>query len=284
MKRPSIEQNILLLQTDYKTTGKMKKVFILISIVFANIMVFGQGKKTATEDYILQYRNIAIENEKQYGVPASITLAQGIIESGSGRSSLAKESNNHFGIKCHSSWTGEKTYKDDDNKNDCFRVYDNAEESFTDHSLFLTKNKRYASLFELDKTDYKSWAEGLKQCGYATNPNYANILIDIIELYELDNINDNSFYLIADNTFVEQPSKNKNIKTEDKNIPENKTSQPAQTKKKKSIMERLFGNTEWWKRKHESEQERKRREMDEKIQKMIDEQDVKRNDFEINFE
>lgn len=262
----------------------MKKIFIFAIAFVINLIAFGQSKKTTTEDYILQYRNIAIENEKQYGIPASITLAQGIIESGSGRSSLAKESNNHFGIKCHSSWTGKKTYKDDDNKNDCFRVYDNAEESFIDHSLFLTKNKRYASLFQLDKTDYKSWANGLKQCGYATNPNYANLLIDIIELYELNNINDNSFYLIADNTFVEQPSKDNNIKSNQNNTPSDNPQTKQKTKKKKSLMERLFGNTKWWKRKHETEQERKRREMDEKIQKMIDEQDVKRNDFEINFE
>lgn len=260
----------------------MKRVYIFVFIVLVSLVAFGQSKKTATENYILQYRNIAIENEKQYGIPASITLAQGIIESGSGRSSLAKESNNHFGIKCHSSWKGKRTYKDDDNKNDCFRVYDNAEESFTDHSIFLTKNKRYSSLFQLDKTDYKSWAKGLKQCGYATNPNYANLLIDIIELYELDNINSNSFYLVADNTFVEQPSKDDNIKPIENNTTTD--NQQVQTKKKKSLMERLFGNTKWWQRKHETEQERKRREMDEQIQKMIDEQDVKRNDFEIDFE
>jgi hypothetical protein len=150
--------------------------------------------------------------------------------------------------------------------------------------LFLTKNKRYASLFQLDKTDYKSWANGLKQCGYATNPNYANLLIAIIELYELNNINDNSFYLIADNTFVEQPSKDNNIKSNQNNTPSDNPQTKQETKKKKSLMERLFGNTKWWKRKHETEQERKRREMDEKIQKMIYEQDVKRNDFEINFE
>ena len=237
---------------------------------------------TATEDYILQYRNIALENERDYGIPASITLAQGIIESGSGRSALAKESNNHFGIKCHSSWTGKKTYKDDDKKNDCFRVYDNAEESFSDHSLFLSKNKRYNSLFSLDKNDYKSWAKGLKECGYATNPNYANLLIDIIELYELDIVNTDSFYLIADNTRVEEKPVVEKEKEQSPTPPVKE--EKREVEKKKGLFERMFGNTEWWKRRHETEQERKRREMDEKIQKMIDEQDVHRNDFEVSFE
>lgn len=264
----------------------MKRVFTFWLFIFAFFVVVGQNK-TATEQYILQYRNIAIENQNQYGIPASITLAQGIIESGSGRSVLAKESNNHFGIKCHSNWTGAKTYKDDDKKNDCFRVYNNAEESFTDHSLFLKNNKRYASLFDLEINDYKSWATGLKQCGYATNPNYANLLIDIIELYELNYVNDNSFYLLADNTSVDNSNKTIDDKSnnEIKQTKDASKEKPSKNvKKKKSLMEKLFGNTQWWKRKHETEQERKRREMDEKIQKMIDEQDVKRNDFEIKFE
>lgn len=263
----------------------MKRVFTFWLFIFAFCVVVGQNK-TATEQYILQYRNIAIENQNQYGIPASITLAQGIIESGSGRSVLAKESNNHFGIKCHSNWTGAKTYKDDDKKNDCFRVYNNAEESFTDHSLFLKNNKRYASLFDLEINDYKSWAAGLKQCGYATNPNYANLLIDIIELYELNYVNENSFYLLADNTSVDNSktidNKSNNEIKQTKDTSKEKPSQSV--KKKKTLMEKLFGNTQWWKRKHETEQERKRREMDEKIQKMIDEQDVKRNDFEVKFE
>lgn len=263
----------------------MKRVFTFWLFIFAFFVVVGQNK-TATEQYILQYRNIAIDNQNQYGIPASITLAQGIIESGSGRSVLAKESNNHFGIKCHSNWTGAKTYKDDDKKNDCFRVYNNAEESFTDHSLFLKNNKRYASLFDLEINDYKSWAAGLKQCGYATNPNYANLLIDIIELYELNYVNENSFYLLADNTSVDNSktidNKSNNEIKQTKDTSKEKPSQSV--KKKKTLMEKLFGNTQWWKRKHETEQERKRREMDEKIQKMIDEQDVKRNDFEVKFE
>ena len=133
----------------------MKKSFAFIITVLSFLIVFAQCK-TPTEEYILKYRNVVLENQNQYGIPASITLAQGIIESGSGRSVLAKESNNHFGIKCHSTWAGKKTYKDDNNKNDCFRVYDNAEESFTDHSLFLKNNKRYAALFSLNQSYYKA--------------------------------------------------------------------------------------------------------------------------------
>ena len=122
---------------------------------------------------------------KRTGIPASITLAQGIHESDCGNSKLAIEANNHFGIKCHSTWNGEKIYKDDDQKNECFRKYKKAEDSFLDHSDFLTKTKRYAFLFELKQTDYKAWANGLKQAGYATNPKYPDLLIAIIEANNL---------------------------------------------------------------------------------------------------
>jgi LysM repeat protein len=135
--------------------------------------------------YISRYRAIAIKEMNLYGIPASITLAQGLFESGSGNGELARVANNHFGIKCTSGWTGKSYYKDDDNKNDCFRVYDRAEDSFHDHSLFL-KRKNYTNLFYLDITDYKGWAQGLKKAGYATNPNYPSILIGIIEKYKLD--------------------------------------------------------------------------------------------------
>ena len=117
-------------------------------------------------------------------IPASITLAQGILESGAGNSELVKKGNNHFGIKCHG-WTGRTVHKDDDAKQECFRAYNNAQESYEDHSKFLTKNKRYSQLFSLSITDYKGWAHGLKACGYATNPNYAPMLINLIELYKL---------------------------------------------------------------------------------------------------
>ena len=119
-----------------------------------------------------------------YGIPASITLAQGLFESGSGNGELARVANNHFGIKCTSDWKGKGYYKDDDNHNDCFRVYDKPEDSFRDHSEFL-KRPRYAKLFQLDKNDYVGWANGLKAAGYATNPNYPNLLINVIQKYDL---------------------------------------------------------------------------------------------------
>jgi LysM repeat protein len=137
-----------------------------------------------TLSYIDKFKSVAIEEMNAYGIPASITLAQGISESGSGNSSLARYANNHFGIKCTSDWKGKAYYKDDDQNNDCFRVYKDARESYKDHSEFL-KRKRYSFLFELDKNDYKNWALGLKTAGYATNPKYPEMLIGIIEKYKL---------------------------------------------------------------------------------------------------
>jgi flagellum-specific peptidoglycan hydrolase FlgJ len=142
-------------------------------------------KSFTSLEYIERFKAIAIQEMNQYGIPASITLAQGLFESGSGNSELAKVANNHFGIKCGSTWMGESYYKDDDNVNDCFRVYNNPEESFRDHSEFL-KKKNYARLFELDKNDFKGWAYGLKAAGYATNPKYPQLLLNIIEKYSLD--------------------------------------------------------------------------------------------------
>ena len=135
--------------------------------------------------YIERYKAIAIQEMNLYGIPASITLGQGLFESGSGNGELARVANNHFGIKCTSDWKGRSYYKDDDNVNDCFRVYDKPEDSFRDHSQFL-KRKNYASLFTLDKNDYKGWAYGLKRAGYATNPKYPELLINIIQKYNLD--------------------------------------------------------------------------------------------------
>lgn len=135
--------------------------------------------------YIDRFKAIAIQEMNACGVPASITLAQGLFESGNGNSDLARIANNHFGIKCTSDWKGKSYYKDDDQVNDCFRVYDHPEDSFRDHSDFL-KRKRYAKLFELDKDDYVGWANGLKEAGYATNPKYPQLLINIIQKYSLD--------------------------------------------------------------------------------------------------
>ena len=140
-------------------------------------------------EYIDKYKDEAIYQMKKYKIPASITLAQGILESGDGNSELAKKSNNHFGIKCHSDWKGERVYHDDDKKDECFRKYNTVRDSYDDHSEFLLRS-RYADLFEYALTDYKSWAKGLKKAGYATNPNYAKLLIKIIEeneLHKLDN-------------------------------------------------------------------------------------------------
>lgn len=139
---------------------------------------------TSGQEYIERYKGIAIEEMERYGIPASIKLAQALLESGNGNSTLARRANNHFGIKCTPEWPGKKTYQDDDRRNDCFRVYNRPEDSFKDHSQFLLR-KRYEALFELDKDDYKGWAKGLKSAGYATNPRYADLLIDIIERYQL---------------------------------------------------------------------------------------------------
>ena len=150
------------------------------------ISAFSQIKwNSAYQQYIDQYKDIAIEQMQRYHIPASITLAQGLLESGAGRSELTRNSNNHFGIKCNNNWTGRRTYHDDDAKNDCFRVYDSAYESYEDHSKFLSGNQRYRQLFQLKTTDYKGWAKGLKACGYATSPVYAEKLIEIIQLYKL---------------------------------------------------------------------------------------------------
>lgn len=143
-------------------------------------------------NYIRQYHNIAIREMMVYRIPASITLAQGIHESNSGQSKLAQLANNHFGIKCHKDWQGQTYYQDDDLPNECFRKYDNAVESFRDHSYFLTLRDRYKGLFELDVNDYRGWARGLQAAGYATNPQYAEKLIQTIErfsLFQFDNAN-----------------------------------------------------------------------------------------------
>ncbi|WP_432672999.1 glucosaminidase domain-containing protein [Flavobacterium sp. SM2513] len=136
-------------------------------------------------DYVNEFKNIAKSNMKDYGIPASIILAQGILESGAGRGDLAKRSNNHFGIKCHTGWEGEKVYHDDDAAQECFRKYNDPAESYKDHALFLTGRSRYSSLFKLGKDDYEAWAKGLRKAGYATDPRYPEKLISYIEKYNL---------------------------------------------------------------------------------------------------
>ncbi|MBK8499542.1 MAG: glucosaminidase domain-containing protein [Flavobacteriales bacterium] len=153
------------------------------------VAIDGQYKPITAEEYITQWKEVAVKKMKQHGIPASITLAQGLLESGNGNSILARESNNHFGIKCTADWNGGRTYHDDDKKDDCFRVYRDAAESFEDHAKFLQR-ARYASLFELKPTDYKGWAHGLKNAGYATDPRYPQKLIDLIERYQLHKLDE----------------------------------------------------------------------------------------------
>ncbi len=162
----------------------MRKIFMFLGLCFCLACQAQIRWNPIYQQYIDQYKDVAIEQMIRYKIPASITLAQGIFESGAGRSGLAVNANNHFGIKCNG-WNGKKTYHDDDARNECFRAYDNAYESYEDHSRFLINGSRYRSLFKLKMTDYKGWARGLKAAGYATNPKYANRLIELIQLYKL---------------------------------------------------------------------------------------------------
>ena len=158
----------------------------IFGILFITQSVWGQQKQNQRYvEYINKYKHEAVEQMQRYHIPASITLAQGLLESGAGHSALTRKSNNHFGIKCGGSWSGKKTYHNDDAVGECFRVYKNARESYEDHSRFLATRQRYASLFKLKPTDYKGWAHGLKKAGYATDPNYGYKLINLIELYGL---------------------------------------------------------------------------------------------------
>lgn len=164
----------------------MKRYLITVLTIFVCLALQAQTRNKQYEDYIKKYRELAVDEMKKYHIPASITLAQGLLESGAGQSTLARKSNNHFGIKCGSDWKGKTVRHDDDARGECFRAYKHPKQSYEDHSKFLAGRPRYASLFKLKITDYKGWARGLKKAGYATNPRYADQLIDIIELYDLD--------------------------------------------------------------------------------------------------
>lgn len=166
---------------------RLTKHSAILLALFLSVLtapMHGQSVNALYADYIRQYSSLAREQQKEHGIPASITLAQGLLESRAGLSTLASQCNNHFGIKCHSTWTGETMLRDDDAPDECFRVYASAAESFRDHSLFL-HGRRYSRLFDLDPSDYAAWAHGLRECGYATDPNYGYKLISIIELYRL---------------------------------------------------------------------------------------------------
>lgn len=157
--------------------------YVFLMLTFT---AFTAGAQNLTrQQYIDKYKDIAIRQMHRHKIPASIILAQGCLESNNGNSALATKANNHFGIKCHQGWKGKKFKQDDDKRNECFRRYDKAIDSFNDHSYFLISRDRYNSLFDLPLTDYKGWAHGLKAAGYATNPKYAKLLIDIIEEYKL---------------------------------------------------------------------------------------------------
>jgi LysM repeat protein len=163
----------------------MKKLFSIVCLLAASSFVFAQNS-TVVKNYIATYKEIAMREMQRTGVPAAITLAQGIHETGAGQSELVRKSNNHFGIKCKSEWKGESVSHDDDARGECFRKYDNPEDSYRDHSDFLKTRSHYAFLFNLDPTNYEAWAYGLKKAGYATNPKYPQILIKLIEDYNLE--------------------------------------------------------------------------------------------------
>jgi len=185
---------------------------ILCTLLVVTLLASAQSKNRAYLSYIDQYYQLAEKQQKEHGIPASIILAQGLLESGAGQSEFAKESNNHFGIKCND-WTGAKIYHDDDKKGECFRKYDQVIDSYEDHAVFLKTRSRYAFLFELKPTDYEGWAYGLKKAGYATDPTYAYKLISIIDnynlhQYDLSENSTNSFY--ADRKSKDKSDRNDN--------------------------------------------------------------------------
>jgi LysM repeat protein len=200
----------------------MKKLVFIISIFFCLLSITGNSQaKITVGEYIDLYKDMAIAEMKKHRIPASITLAQGILESENGNSPLALKANNHFGIKCHKEWTGKTYHQDDDIKDECFRKYTKVEDSYEDHSEFLTTRDRYKSLFDLEITDYKGWAYGLKQAGYATNPRYPEILIRIIEdngLDRFDEVNSQQHVLSAQREGSAVSGQNSKLKTQNSEL------------------------------------------------------------------
>ena len=225
----------------------------LLITIMVGLVTVAASAQSPIEKYIAQWAPTAVREMYRSGVPASITLAQGILESRYGLSTLAADGNNHFGIKCHKDWTGKKQYHDDDAKGECFRVYDTADESFRDHSDFLRYRDRYKFLFDLETTDYKSWAYGLKKAGYATDPGYPGKLIKYIEdykLYEYDTMPLDQTSVLEEKAEAiekkdvkkdvkvkEQPSKEK-TKAQKKSVKESKR---KKAKKKSSADDELTG-------------------------------------------
>jgi flagellum-specific peptidoglycan hydrolase FlgJ len=181
--RPKKSKTTHVEKTETATTTKSKKEDKQVEVLesTSRTVVYSD----LVNDYIVTYKEIAKDNMRRHGIPASITLAQGILESGAGKGTLCVTANNHFGIKCHNDWTGDTVRHDDDSSQECFRKYKKAAESFEDHSQFLTTRGRYAALFKLDKDDYEAWAKGLRAAGYATDPKYPEKLIGLIERYDL---------------------------------------------------------------------------------------------------
>ena len=183
----------------------MKRPIFTFFLLFAILgTALSQVKwNKAYSDYFNQWGEVAMQQMIQYRIPASITLAQGVLESAAGKSELALRANNHFGIKCNG-WTGRRSYHDDDERGECFRAYDNAYQSYVDHSVFLSTSQRYRRLFDLKRTDYKGWAKGLKACGYATSPTYATKLIEIIETYKLYQYDQGKEFNRKENVLLQQ--------------------------------------------------------------------------------
>ena len=180
-KKESTASKAVVSQTLNNSTPTKKNGAEIDLVATSNVRTYEEEIKL----YIANFNEIAKENMKSHGVPASVTLAQGILESGAGKGKLAISANNHFGIKCHKEWTGDSVKHDDDAAQECFRKYEHPQESYKDHSLFLTSRPRYSSLFKLDKGDYQAWAKGLKAAGYATDVKYPDKLIGLIERFEL---------------------------------------------------------------------------------------------------
>ena len=187
-------------------SDKYQKWIVFFILIFVFIDISAQSKSQAYINYINSYYKTAIIQQNEYNIPASIILAQGLLESGAGLSELSRKSNNHFGIKCHN-WAGDKVYHDDDTRNECFRKYDKVLDSYEDHSLFLKNKSRYAFLFQLNSKDYEGWAHGLKQAGYATDPSYAYKLISIIENYDLHQFD----IAVSNNENIVEKHKNQSV-------------------------------------------------------------------------
>ncbi|MFM9005684.1 MAG: glycoside hydrolase family 73 protein, partial [Flavobacteriales bacterium] len=219
----------------------MYKIASFLMCILCAPSLFAINGEITRSQYIDTWKDEAMYQMAVHGIPASITLAQGILESRDGNSRLAKEGNNHFGIKCHSDWTGERIYADDDKLNECFRQYKSARESFDDQSDFL-KKQRYSSLFELEITDYKGWARGLKSCGYATSPEYAQLLIRIIEENKLEQYDEQGL-LLAENDNLPKRSANKpKARVSSESSKSNRKNKPASGEERTEIT--LTGNHE----------------------------------------